>query len=252
MVSSDTIWPGAAGGPRDDGPLPADATAAATLEGFLGYLSPRERDELLALGTERAYGAGTFLLLEGDPGNHVILLLSGRVKAFIVAPDGDRVLLALRGPGDVLGEMAAIEPESTQRTATIEAMEPTTARVLSAAELTGFLARRPSAAIALLRDVRDRLRNAERMRMEAVTYDTMARVTRQLAVLAARYGVPAEVDDRVALRISQAELAGWVGASRESIARAMKSLRKRNLVATGYRSIEVIDLAALQAAADGR
>jgi CRP-like cAMP-binding protein len=230
--------------------LTADPTAAPALEGFLGYLSPRERDELLTLGTERTYRAGTFLLLEGDPSNHVIVLLKGQVKAFVVAPDGDRVLLALRGPGDVLGELAAIEPDSPQRTATIEATEPTTARVLSAAELTTFLARRPSAALALLRDLRDRLRNAERMRTEAVTYDTMARVTRQLAVLAARYGVPGEADGRVTLRISQAELAGWVGASRESIARAMKSLRKRNLLATGYRTIEVIDLAALEAAAN--
>jgi CRP-like cAMP-binding protein len=229
--------------------LTADATEEAALEGFLGYLSPRERDELLSLGTERTYRPGTFLLLEGDPSNHVMLLLKGQVKAFIMAPDGDRVLLALRGPGVVLGELAAIEPESPQRTATIEAMEPTTARVLSAAELTGFLTRRPSAAIALLRDVRDRLRNAERMRMEAVTFDTMARVTRQLALLASRYGVPVEDDGRVVLRISQSELAGWVGASRESIARAMKSLRKRGLLATGYRTIEVTDLAALQAAA---
>ncbi len=232
--------------------LTADACPVPALEGFLGYLSPRERAELLSLGTERSYRPGTFLLLEGDPGNHVIVLLTGQVKAFNLAPDGDRVLLALRGPGDVLGELAAIEPESesAQRTATIEAMEPTTARVLSAAELTGFLARRPTAAIALLRDVRDRLRNAERMRMEAVTYDTMARVTRQLAYLATRYGVPDPVEGRVTVRISQAELAGWVGASRESIARAMKSLRKRNLLATGYRTIEVTDLAALQAAAE--
>lgn len=215
--------------------------------GFVGHLPPHLRSELLRAGHERTFSPGAYLLMQGDPSTHVLVLVAGRVKALLESADSERLLLALRGPGDVLGDLSAIGGEDIRRSATIEAMEPVVARMLAAEEFNAFLRGHPDASIALLRDVRDRLLNAERLRVEAVNLDTMTRVTRQLASLAVRYGTPDE-DGHVQLRVSQHELAGWVGASRESVGRAMRSLRNRGLVSTGYRTIQVLDLVALQAA----
>lgn len=223
--------------------------AAERFRGFLGYLPDHERAELLQLGQERSYGAGSFVLLEGDPSTHVVLLLTGQVKVYLSARDGERLLLAIRGPGDVLGELSAFGGEQPKRSATIETMTPAHTRVLGGAEFMEFVRRWPNAAVALLMDVRDRLRNAERLRMEAVHTDTISRVTRHLVLLTAAYGEAVGDGTGRRLHISQTELAGWVGASRESVARAIRSLRKRGLVTTGYRSIDIPDLEALRNAA---
>lgn len=220
-------------------------------ESFLGFLPAADLRDLLALGTERSHTAGSYLLLEGDPSNHVLLLLSGQVKVYREAADGSRLLLAIRGPGDVLGELAALGGAELSRVASVEALEPTRTRVLSANEFLDYLGQHPQACLALLRNVRSRLSDAERMRVEIVVYDATTRVARCLADLAVRHGIPLGAGGQLVLRISQEELAGWVGASRESVARAMKSLRNRKLVSTGYRQIEIIDLDGLRNSSGG-
>ncbi len=249
MASTSPPAKGGAGHP----PLPVgtDATlAAAHPQSFLGHLQRDDLADLLALGAERRFTPGAFLLLEGDPSNHVLLVLQGQVKVYRVAPDGSRLLLAIRGPGDVLGELAALggDDGGHPRVATVEALEPTRARVISAATFLDFLGHRPQACLALARNVRARLAEAERMRAETVVHDATTRVARCLADLAVRHGVRSEPDGPLVLRISQEELAGWVGASRESVARAMRSLRNRKFILTRYRQIMVIDLDGLNEA----
>lgn len=220
-------------------------------ESFLGELEPGDLAALLGLGTERRFAAGGLLLLEGDPSNHVLLVLGGQAKVYRVAPDGTRLLLAIRGPGDVLGELAALGGSDAARGATVEALEPTVARVLSAPTFLDYLGRRPQACLALARNVRSRLADAERMRVETVVHDATTRVARCLVDLAVRHGVQIDPPGSLLLRISQEELAGWVGASRESVARAMRSLRNRQLVQTRYRQIHIVDLEGLRAAFPG-
>lgn len=218
-------------------------------ESFLGFLDESVRRSLLALGSERGFESGGYLLLEGDLSNHVYLLLVGQVKVYRAAPDGTRLLLALRGPGDVLGELAALGGEEQVRAATVEAMEPCRAQVMTAARFLDFLLHHPPACLALARNVRARLQDAERMRLESVMLDATARVTRRLAELAERYGTSNPRSGRLELHVTQEELAGWAGASRESVARAVRSLRNRRLVVTRYRTIEILDPVALSAAA---
>lgn len=218
-------------------------------ESFLGFLDDALRQSVLALGSERRFDEGGFLLLEGDLSNHVYVLLQGQVKVYRAAPDGTRLLLALRGPGDVLGELAALGGDEPVRAATVEAMEPCRAQVMTAARFLEFLLQHPPACLALARNVRARLQDAERMRLESVMLDATARVTRRLAELAERHGTVNPRHGRLELHVTQEELAGWAGASRESVARAVRSLRNRRLVATRYRTIEILDADALRAAA---
>ncbi len=221
-----------------------DAATADGKGGFLGSLTASQQAALFALGTRRRYRKGSTLFLEGDRSDHVVVVLEGRVRVSLAAADGRDLLVAVRGPGDVIGELAAID-RSEPRSASASAMEPVLVHVLSATEFETFLERTPRAAVALLRTLTRRLRVASRTQMEFGSFDTVARVARRLDELLAEHGEEVAGGVRIALPLTQEELAGWVGASRESVARAMRTLRDHGVISTGRRTVVVHDASAL-------
>jgi CRP-like cAMP-binding protein len=153
-------------------------------------------------------------------------------------------VVAVRGPGDVIGELAAID-HSEPRSASAYAMEPVVVHVVSAGEFEAFLEKTPGAALVLLRTLTHRLRDASRTQMEFGSFDTVARVARRLDELIATHGEETSEGIRIALPLTQEELAGWVGASRESVARALRTLRDAGVISTGRRQVLVLDPPAL-------
>jgi CRP-like cAMP-binding protein len=162
----------------------------------------------------------------------------------VASSDGRDHLVTVRGPGDLLGEFAALERDQP-RSASAYAIEPVVVQVVSAEEFEGFLERSPRAAVVLLRTLIRRLRDASRTQMEFGSYDTVARVARRLDELMAEHGEVTADGVRIDLPLTQEELAGWVGASRESVARALRSLRDRGVISTSRRTVVVHDHAAL-------
>jgi CRP/FNR family transcriptional regulator, cyclic AMP receptor protein len=218
-------------------------TAGAT-GAFVDQLTPADRDRLLTTGTRRRYRRESALFFEGDHSDFVVVILEGRVRVSIAGGDGRELVIAVRGPGDLLGEFAAIE-RGAARSASAYAIEPLLAQVLTADQFEGFLERTPRAAVALLRTLTRRLRESSRAQMEFGSYDTVARVARRLDELVLSHGETTPDGVRIALPLTQEELAGWVGASRESVARALRSLRDRGVISTSRRTVVVHDQAAL-------
>ncbi len=217
---------------------------------FVDELEPAAREKLGRLGRRRVFRAGAPLLLEGDIGLSVLVLISGRVKISATDDHGSGVLLALRGPGDIIGELAAID--GATHSASGVALEPVEAQVISADEFRSFLASEPGAALALLRVVTSRIRDTDRMRLAYGAQDTLGRVAARLSELAQTAGVPDGAGIRITVPLTQADLAEWVGSSRESVARALASLRRRRLIATARRQITVLDLEGLGTTANPR
>ena len=171
-------------------------------------------------------------------------MLSGRVKVSTLTEDGKEVVLAFRGPGDLLGELAAIDGEP--RSATVEAIEPAEAIAIAAAGFRSFLITHPEVSVLLLQMLSRRLRDADRVRVEYGAHDTVGRVAARLVDLVERYGEPVEDGARIGLPLSQEELAGWTGASREAVSKALQTLRAVGWVRTERRRITVLDLEALR------
>ena len=215
--------------------------------GFLAELEPAAREQLARLGRRRRYEAGATLFLEGDLGPNVIIVYAGRVKVFATDPDGHNLLLAVRGPGDILGDLGAIDGKS--RSASGVALEAVDVQVLAADDFRAFLADTPGAALALLRVVISRLRDSDRLRVEFGAHDALARVASRLVELAETSGEPSASGIRITLALTQEDLAEWVAASREAVARALASLRRRHLITTARREIVVTDLDGLREAA---
>jgi CRP/FNR family transcriptional regulator, cyclic AMP receptor protein len=219
---------------------------------FLDGLAPADRAALVGAGRARHYRKGEPLLVAGDAGGFVVLITSGRVKVTAPAPTGVEAVLSLRGPGDLVGELSALADTPDERVATVVALEPVVCRVLRSDEFHAILADRPAIALGLLRMVAARLNAADRRIVEFGAYDTVRRLARLLADMAdaARgHGPRAGTGDEVhVLRtgLTQDDLAGMVGASRESVARALATLRSLDLVSTGRGRVDVRDLPGLR------
>jgi CRP/FNR family transcriptional regulator, cyclic AMP receptor protein len=214
-------------------------------EGFLFELEPAEREELERVGSVRRYRRGDVLFHQGDDAGAVLVLLRGHVKAAMLN-DGREVILAFPGPGELLGELSAVDGEP--RSGTVRAVEDVEALVIPGSAFRALLESRPRMAFVLLRSITARLRAADRQRVDYAVNDVVVRVAGRLVELCDRFGdtdgASGPVDTGLAL--TQDELAAWVGASREAVAKAMALLRTLGWVQTERRRIVVLDLPALR------
>jgi CRP-like cAMP-binding protein len=217
------------------------SSAAAQAE---TYLSEQDVVDLCALGRVRRHPRGGILMLEGSDAEDVLLLRRGRVKVSYETEDGREVLLAVRGPGALLGELSAIDGEP--RVATVSAIEDVEVVALGVASFRSFLHSHPDAAVGLLRTLTRRLRESDRKRVEFAAWDTVGRLARLLVELAEKHGQPDGTAVRIGLPLSQQELAAWTASSREAVNKALRTLRARGWVTTHRRAIVILDLAALR------
>ncbi|HWE54291.1 MAG TPA: Crp/Fnr family transcriptional regulator [Acidimicrobiales bacterium] len=211
-------------------------------------LSAAERAALHGRGVARRYRTGAGLFHEGDLSDWVAMVTSGQVKVSSLTPDGKEVVLAICGPGELLGELSAID--SFPRSATATAVGPVEVRVVSGQAFREYLATQPGASLTFLRSLSGRLRDSDRRRVEFVALDSIGRVASQLIDLTERYGVDAgDGGRRIDLPITQDELAGLTGASREAVGKALQLFRRKGWVTTGRRTVTVVDPDGLRARA---
>jgi CRP/FNR family transcriptional regulator, cyclic AMP receptor protein len=211
---------------------------------FLRQLSPEDAQELLSRVRRRRIDKSHPILRAGAAGDDVVVVLSGRVRLVAFGADQREVVLAIRGPGELLGEMAALGGQ--RRTATVIAVDDVEAGVLRGDEFRAFLRDRPDAGLVLIRMLVRRLSEASRDLASLATQDSVGRVAKRLLDLAAEHGVPSSHGTRIELSLTQDELARWTGATRETVSRALRLMRQLGWVATDHRTITVLDPNALR------
>jgi CRP-like cAMP-binding protein len=203
--------------------------------------SDDERAALLALGRTRTYARNDRVFHEGDRNDFVVVVVRGRLKILATTADGRESVLGIRGPGSLVGELAAFD--GGPRTASAIALDRLTARIVPGEEFRRFVGERPQAALELIRVLMRRLREGDRRRVEFGAYDATARVARLLCELADEAGVDVDAAQVV---LAQHEIAGLVGASRASVARALAALRDEHIIMTSRNAVTVLDVHALR------
>lgn len=198
---------------------------------------------LVPLLREKRVAKGGMILLQGDPGDALFLVASGQVKVVLIGEDGREVILSVLGPGAFFGELALLDDEP--RSAHVVAMADTTLYQLRREDFQSRLRTSPEAGIAVLRELSRRLRRANTAIGSLALRDVAGRIAHLLLDLAAEEG-----GSRITRRLTHATIAQMVGASRETVSRALSDYAAAGVLRMSRREIVLLDRPALETAAD--
>ncbi|WP_329316258.1 Crp/Fnr family transcriptional regulator [Streptomyces sp. NBC_01278] len=182
--------------------------------------------QLRALAPVRVRPARSVLLRQGDPGTHVVLLHSGSTLVTLTGSNGERTLLAVRGPGELLGELAVLDAQP--RSASVIAAESCLVHLIPAPDFLSFVETN-GLLNPILRHAIARVRESEAVRLELATACVPIRLAGALSRLvdAASAHQPA-----VSVRLTQEELSQMIGASRNAVGAAIKPWREKGWLET--------------------
>lgn len=215
---------------------------AVSDRGFLGRLSGELIERFVQGGHSARYPAGTMLSPAPD-GVGPALVLSGRLRFFLLAPDGRQMTVHYALPGDIVGTVIRDQSEVTAR---LEVIQPTTLLHLDEAHVLCMADSEVALTRAMLSESMDRLRTAYRMLAMRAFTNVRSRVARDLVELA---GMSGGLEQGAHLAVTHQSLADATGSVREVVARAVRDLRSENVIATDGDGITVLDPSALRRAA---
>jgi CRP/FNR family cyclic AMP-dependent transcriptional regulator len=211
-------------------------------ESLLAALSASDRAKILALGHARQYHGGEVFFNQGDPSNFIIIIIDGYVKITAVSESGTESLVAIRTAGDIVGELSAFD--GRPRSATARAADAVLARVIMKPELDRLLQENSGIARAFNQAVGAKLRQATRRRVD-FRRDTRSRLAQVLVELY-NGSTTTRRDERMAIIVTQSELAGLIGASEPAVHKALRALRDAEIIGTGYGRLTIADISRLQ------
>jgi CRP-like cAMP-binding protein len=220
--------------------------AADFLEGmplFAG-LNPEQRHAIGTRLRRRSFAPGVTLFHQDMPGSSMYLIETGRVRVFILGRTGIEITVNVLGPGDIFGELALLD--NKPHSATALTIEPCVIWLLARADLEEFLERYPVLARALLGILAERVRSVTHLVETMAFQDVQGRLAYRILFLAEHHGCLSPAGIEIAVPLTQAELATMVGASRESVNKALMALRSRALIRVDGSHITVINTEGLQ------
>ncbi|RSM70396.1 hypothetical protein DL991_37700 [Amycolatopsis sp. WAC 01375] len=218
----------------------AIVTSGHRVGSFWRRLDDAEREALVSKAVLRRYEVGATLIRAGDPDNWVAVLHSGRVR--LLAADG-KTPIAPRFAGDIVGEQAVLDREV--RSATVQAETPVRALIIDGSAFDRYLAQRPRVLRVLCAVVSERLRESDR-NIVGQNDDAFTKIVEMLLRYVDDFD-PA-YSDRLRFAIgSQAALGESLGLSRESVVRALKTLREDKVITTDRGVITIKDVDELRA-----
>ena len=182
---------------------------------------------------------GERLFSEGDTGDKLYIILAGKIKLTKAAPDGRENLLSVHGPGEMFGELSLFDP--IPRTSSATAVTSARLAGLAHDDLRTWLTSRPEVAMHLLQALAQRLRRINEVKADLVFTDVPGRVAKALLDLADRFGVPTPDGLQVNHDLTQEELAQLVGASRETVNKALADFTARGWIQLAAKSVLVTD-----------
>ena len=183
---------------------------------------------------------GDTVFAEGEPGDRLFVVVEGKVKLGQTSVDGRENLLAVLGPGEMFGELSLFDPG--ERTSTATALTDVMLLGLGQRDLRPWLTGRPEVAAELLQALAQRLRRTNEAMSDLVFSDVPGRVAKALLELSEKFGTPVDGGILVAHDLTQEELAQLVGASRETVNKALADFAQRGWLRLEARAVVLLDV----------
>lgn len=210
---------------------PPNAAAAAQALASIPLFSGLTEEQLAPLAAHlrrRTFQERDTIVRRGDPGDALYIVNSGKVKV-VYSDEEDETIIAVLRSGDFFGELSVLDGEA--RSADVIALETTEVLVLSGEDLNRSIAEVPGMAQSVLREIAGRLRRSTEWIRALSSQDVYGRIAQQLLNLSSSHGVDAPGGGRrILLRLTQNDLAGIVGASRESVNKAIGYFKQKNWI----------------------
>jgi CRP/FNR family transcriptional regulator, cyclic AMP receptor protein len=193
--------------------------------------------ELRAAGRRRTFSRGEVVFHEGDPGDSLHRVTRGRFAARVTTPLGDVATFAVHSRGDVFGLLAVLHPEA-RRTATVAALEPAETFTMPASAFVRLKAAHPGVAIAVEQVLVEMLATSSSRLVEALYTPVHLRVRARLRDLTQIYG--GDGSEPVTIPLSQEDLAGLAGTTRETVNRVLQDEQERGTLTLARRRITML------------
>ena len=211
-------------------------------------LEPKDLVPLAGKLRRRGYQNGEVILHQDDPADRMHIIVAGTIRISITSDDGREKDLAVLQPGECFGEMALLD--GSNRSATATAVDSTQTLALYREDFMDFLNEHPEVVAQTASLLTSRLRSVNLMLGDLAFLDVPTRMAKQLLDLAQAYaddsGQNGLQNKPIELPMGQEQLARLVGASRETISRALSSYRRLGILSTSHRRITILDLEALE------
>ena len=193
---------------------------------LLADVPPEDVREVLSIARRRTFAHHEVVFHQGDPGDSLHLIVSGRFASRVQTPLGDAALLAVHGRGESFGELALLSPDAP-RSATVSALEPSETRAVYCGDFARLRKRHPGVSEVLLQLLADALIRSNARLLDAHYLDADARVRRRLADLLEVYGGG---EGPVTIPLTQEELAEMAGTSRATVNRVLREDERKGVV----------------------
>lgn len=207
-------------------------------------LDEETADKLMRTMTPRRLARGDVVFHEGDPGDSLYVIVSGKIKLARTSADGRESLMSVLGPGEMFGELSLFDPGPRLSTAYVVSNSELIS--LGNDSLRSFLSGHPEVAIQMLAGMANRLRRTNEGISDLVFTDVPGRVAKALLDLSDRFGRRTEVGLLVAHDLTQEELAQLVGASRETVNKALADFAHRGWILLGAKAVTLLDIQRLR------
>lgn len=219
-------------------------TEALARTPLFATLAPEHIARLARTAQRRRYDAGQIVMVQGEPGDTLAVILSGELHISVASRDGHEATLAVLVPGDVCGELALLD--GGPRSATVTAIQPTVVLSLRRDDFLAILHQAPPIAVRLLEVLARRLRSTDHLVEDALFLDVAGRLAKKLLALAAAVGRRTLDGIELELPVTQQALAGLIGATRESVNKQLGHMRARRIIALDRRRLTILRPEALE------
>jgi CRP/FNR family cyclic AMP-dependent transcriptional regulator len=201
-------------------------------------LSQAEREQLATWVSHRTYRRGETLFHEGDPGDTLLIVVSGQVKVVLTTADGEEAVVAIFGPGDFFGDLSLLD--GRPRSAAVVALEPTETLVLHRRDFHAFLRTHPVVIEELFAVLADRIRRLDEQLKQTYFLDLPVRLAHKLLQLGIEKGHRTPDGIRIDLPLTQSDLASMIGASRQRVNRVLAELQDKQIIRLERRGLTIL------------
>jgi len=207
---------------------PARIRAMLANSPFFSALSAADLDRVVALARRRKLREGETLFCRGDESDAVYAILAGRLRVVSTVEDGREVVLRIQQAGEIVGELSMFH--DGHRTATVVAAEPCELLVLGRRAFLALIEQHPRVAVGLLKALSARIAELTEQLSDFALRTLPVRLARRLLDLGEIYGQTTPEGLRIDARISQQDLAAWVGTTREAVNKHLRAWQDRGLI----------------------